>query len=122
MFSKHSMYFLIWALIFQFCSGALSDSVNSGIVIKNVDRSIDISTQLVEITTKLTIENNNKVAINSFIYSVEPQFENNVAYIAAQLADFSKANLKVNVVTEKENKYWKIDLKESLEPKKDCNC
>lgn len=60
-------------------------SVNSDIVIKNIDRSIDISTQLAKILCKITVENNGKSEVKSFLYAVQSQIKSKVVYISAQV-------------------------------------
>lgn len=60
-------------------------AVNSDIVIRNVDRSIDISTQLAKILCKITVENNGKNDVKNLLFAVQPQIKSKVVYIAAQV-------------------------------------
>lgn len=61
------------------------ETVSSDVVVKNVDRQVDISTQLTKIASKLTIENSGKSTLKSFLFSVEPQFKKLVAFVGAQV-------------------------------------
>lgn len=61
------------------------ETVSSDIVVKNVDRQVDISSQLTKIASKLTIENSGKSTLKSFLFSVEPQFKKLVAFVGAQV-------------------------------------
>lgn len=93
-------------------------SVNSDIVIKNIDRSIDISTQLAKILCKITVENNGKSEVKSFLYAVQSQIKSKVVYISAQATDSLKTVLRVNEVTvqgHNDKGFWQIDLKDPLQ-------
>lgn len=98
-----------------------AEVINPDISIKNVDRQVDISSQLAKITSKFTIENSGKSSVKSFLYAVEPQFKKLVAFVGAQLSDASKTSLKA-VVTQVQDHaskgFWVIQLKENLQPGK----
>ncbi|XP_066996826.2 dolichyl-diphosphooligosaccharide--protein glycosyltransferase subunit 1 [Anabrus simplex] len=91
-----------------------------GITIKNVDRVIDISSQLVKVSNIITLENTGNSAVSSFTYILDSG-KDNLAYFLAQSGDSSKTPLKVaESVLEKDKKLpaWTIDLKEPLQPGK----
>ncbi|XP_046683972.1 dolichyl-diphosphooligosaccharide--protein glycosyltransferase subunit 1 [Homalodisca vitripennis] len=97
------------------------ESINSDIVIKNADRQIDISSQLVKILNKLTIENTGKSVVKTFAYAVEPQFKKLVSFVGAQVTDGSKTPLKVTEtqVTDHPTKgFWRVHLRDNLPPGK----
>lgn len=58
----------------------------SNIKIKNVDRLVDISTQLVKITHSITFENVGKDNVRSVIFLVCPKSTENVAFVGAQVS------------------------------------
>lgn len=72
-------------VIFSLQNALSFELISSDVIIKNVDRQVDVSTQLAKITSKLTVENTGKSAVKTFIYAVEPQFKNLVAFIGAQV-------------------------------------
>ena len=80
------MWFYISVIIALFSgSNAVSfDSINPDIMMKNVDRSIDLASQLVKISHKINLQNNGKGAVKSFIFSVEPNAKGHLSYIGAQ--------------------------------------
>ena len=53
------------------------------LVVKSLDRSLDMSSQLVKMSHKVTVENTGKGAIKSFLFSVDPAVKDKVAYISA---------------------------------------
>lgn len=93
-------------------------SVNSDIVIRNVDRAIDVSTQLAKILCKISVENNGKSDVKNFLYAVQPQLKSKVVYVSAQATDSLKTILKVTEVTvqgHNDKGFWQIDLKDPLQ-------
>jgi oligosaccharyltransferase complex subunit alpha (ribophorin I) len=90
---------LILLCLFCFYSSAYGNIVNV-----KVDRNIDIATQLVKLTVKLTLENTGKSPVSSFLYVLEPDTKSNLAYFgASQTQDEGKISLKTEVVPYKEN-------------------
>lgn len=70
--------------------------------VKNVNRNVDVSTQFARHTVTLTLENSGK-SVNSFVYTIESNLANNVAYIAA-FDTQTGASLKVTKGEAAENK------------------
>ena len=62
---------------------ASQESVNPDVIIAKVARSVDVSTHLPRINSAVTLENNGKSAVRSFIYGVEPELADKLAYIGA---------------------------------------
>lgn len=96
-----------------------TETINSDVVLKNVDRSIDISSQLAKIVHKTTVENIGKSPVKNFLFAFEPQSNSisKVAYVGAQ----SGSNLKVTEVSvsgHTNKKFYRIDLKDALSPGK----
>jgi oligosaccharyltransferase complex subunit alpha (ribophorin I) len=83
---------LIFVILVTECKAATFDSVNLDLVIKNVGRSVDLSSQLVKISHKITLQNNGKGAVKSFLYTVEPEVKESLAYIGAQASTADKCN------------------------------
>ncbi|KAG1698139.1 Dolichyl-diphosphooligosaccharide--protein glycosyltransferase subunit 1 [Nymphon striatum] len=90
----------IYKLAFLICTCATlcisqQYSVNQGIVFKKVDREVDLITQLVRIKSKITLENTGKSAVKSFLYSVEPEIAEKLAWISANMnADKKQLDMK----------------------------
>ncbi|XP_046961692.1 dolichyl-diphosphooligosaccharide--protein glycosyltransferase subunit 1 [Vanessa cardui] len=97
------------------CGSLNVDTISSDIRIKNVDRSIDISSQLVKITSKVTLENTGKVPVKNFLLSVEGGAKNNLAFISAK--DHNNKDLRLVETTVKgydQVKFWRVELKEAI--------
>ena len=83
-----------------------------GLTIQNVDRTIDISSQLVQTTNKLRIENTGSSPAKFFIFTIEPEMKEHLSYIGATTGkDASPLKATVAQLTEKTNiLVYKIDF------------
>ncbi|KAI5742418.1 hypothetical protein M8J77_007082 [Diaphorina citri] len=95
--------------------------INPDIVIKNVDRNIDISSQIVKIQYKYTVTNTGENIIKSLAIATDGEFKRHMAYISAQSGEMLKTPLSISEIkTIKKspapgNKIlWKVELKEYL--------
>lgn len=91
------------------------DSVSSDIKLKNVDRTIDVSSQLVKISSKITLENVGKSPVRNFLLAVEAATKDKLAFIGAK--DGNNKELRLTETTVKgydSAKFWRVDLKEVL--------
>ena len=75
------------------------DSVNNDVVNAIVKRKIDISTQLVRITSTITIENTGKSPIASYLFTVDNELESQLSYIKATV------NIYLSYFMHYQNKY-----------------
>ncbi|XP_041975854.1 dolichyl-diphosphooligosaccharide--protein glycosyltransferase subunit 1 [Aricia agestis] len=91
------------------------DTISPDIKIKNVDRYIDISSQLVKIVSKLTLENSGKTLLKSFLLTVEGDKKENLAFIGAKDSSGNELKLAATTVKGYDNlKFWRVDLKEAI--------
>lgn len=81
--------------------------------IKNVDRAIDLSTQLVKISEVITFENSGSASMKNFQYTLYDNSEN-LAFFGAQTGDSSKSSLKHVEKKVKGQSTWLVELKEPL--------
>ena len=72
-------------LILLSCAfGALAlEAVNKDLSVSNVDRTIDMASQLVKMSTKLTLSNGGQSPVKSFHYTVDENALDKVAFIGA---------------------------------------
>lgn len=108
-----TIFFVLYVTIFS--KSANVDTISSDIKLKNVDRTIDISSQLVKITSKITFENTGKSAIKNFLIAVEESAKKNIAFIAAK--DNNNKELRLTETTVKGYdyvKFWRVELKEGV--------
>lgn len=97
------------------CGSAGLDTVSSDIRLNNVDRTIDASSQLVRITSKLTFENIGKTPVKSILLAVDGSGKEKLAFIGVK--DSSNKDLKPTETSVKgyENvRFWRVDLKDPL--------
>jgi len=93
------------------------DTINKALVIKSVDRNIDMTTQLVKMNFKINLENTGSSAVKSFLFSMDPSIKGKIAFVGATQGSSDKTYLRVSetkVQNDLVNPFWRIDLKSSL--------
>lgn len=102
--------FAVWG------SGAIAAaiSISPNLKIVNVDRLIDVSSQIVKITNKITLENSGRESLPNFVFTVDPKFLENVAVVKARLSDLDSV-LPVSEVSYANRKAWLVQLESPLE-------
>lgn len=96
---------------------AAFDSINKDLVVKSCDRSVDLSSQLVKINHKISLANNGQGAVKTFLFTVDPAFKKNVAYIGATVGTSDKTYLRVSetkVQAHLDKPFWKVELKDAI--------
>jgi len=93
---KHQITFLILSIFIISAFGSIDADIEN----KNVDRTIDITSQLVKISYKITLDHKGKNNINSYEFVVPESERDNLAFIIAK--DASKKEIKF---TEGKSKY-----------------
>ncbi|XP_011310619.1 dolichyl-diphosphooligosaccharide--protein glycosyltransferase subunit 1 [Fopius arisanus] len=94
------------------------EEFNTEIVLKNVDRTIDVQSHLTKITTKLVVENTGKTPIKYFYYAMESEKNRALSYIGAHTRDASRAELvllRTKLPGHEGQILYKIELKDSLQ-------
>lgn len=90
---------LSFLVVFVICSSSLVFSaVDVEIENKNVDRTIDLSSQLVKISLKITLEHKSKKPITNYVFLLPLNECDKLSYISAR--DSSKKELKTVLVRE----------------------
>ncbi|XP_076299503.1 dolichyl-diphosphooligosaccharide--protein glycosyltransferase subunit 1 [Lasioglossum baleicum] len=120
---RYNLITLIWSLGlflgFSIQTLTATDVIDSELVLKNVEKHIDLQSQLTKITTRLVLENESKDRhIRNFLFSLEPKQKNSLSYIAAYRepvrVELKLAEVKVNAHPDKT--FYKIELKDPLSP------
>lgn len=107
------VFFVVYVLIK--CDSANVDNISSDIKLKNVARTIDVSSQLVKITSKITLENTGKSPVQNFLLAVEAAVKHNLAFIGAK--DQHNKDLRLVETTVKGYdyvKFWRVELKDPM--------
>lgn len=113
--AKIQFCFILLFYIALQCESANVDTVSSDIKLKNVDRTIDISSQLVRISSKLTLENTGKSPVKSFLLSIESSAKGNLAFVGAK--DSNNKDLRLVETTLKgynDAKFYRVELKDAV--------
>ncbi|KAK4872122.1 hypothetical protein RN001_016246 [Aquatica leii] len=87
-------------------------TTNGAIINKNVERVIDLSTQLVKISSAITLENTGKDAESKYIITLEPNSIRNLSFISAK--DSYKEELKVTETKNELGQVFSVKLNHPL--------
>lgn len=66
-------------------SSATYDSINKDLINKKIERKVDIASQLVKVTNKITLENGGSGAVKSFLVALTRAEKDNLSYINTQV-------------------------------------
>lgn len=98
------------------------DDFNSKLVISEVSRKIDLSTQLAKVSTSLTIENGGDSATGYFHLAIEPSLVDKLAFVGVtgKIPDEEESSLtlkEVDIRSHGETKFFKVELGFRLKPR-----
>ena len=82
---------------------------NTNVVNKKIDRTIDVSSQLVKVTCRYQVENNGKDPLTIYTVQFDPTSVHRLAYIGATV---EKQPVTVSRQTSGDNKSWAVNLGE----------
>ncbi|GBP29040.1 Dolichyl-diphosphooligosaccharide--protein glycosyltransferase subunit 1 [Eumeta japonica] len=91
------------------------DTISSDIKLKDVDRTIDITSQLVKVTSKITLENVGKSPVKNFLLAIDMSGLDKLAFINAK--DGNNKDLRLVDTTIRGYDYLKflrVELKEPM--------
>lgn len=103
------MYKLILLLSLVCCAASHNLLIN-----KNVERVIDLSSQLVKITSTITLENTGKDAVQSFLVYLEPEMCESLSYLSVR--DSLKDELKLTKIKSAESIIYNMKLNQHINP------
>lgn len=90
-----------------------NDVVSTSIQNTNVERNIDLASQLVKITTKVTVENKGSAPVKSYLVSLTNEEKSHLAFIGAVAANDQDTPLRVTetvVANQKTHHHYRVDL------------
>ncbi|XP_059484296.1 dolichyl-diphosphooligosaccharide--protein glycosyltransferase subunit 1 [Neocloeon triangulifer] len=91
----------------------VAGSVQADVVNKNVDTAVDISTQLVKIAHKVTVENVGKTPVKSLIFGVPAHIKERLSFISAKVGEH-QLRLSETKVDNQEGGFWKLELRSDI--------
>ena len=78
--------YLLYAFLFVLnCKFHFSMTINEKLVLKKVERTIDISSQLAKIALDVTLENTGTEACNNFLLAIDSKLSNHLAFAGASV-------------------------------------
>jgi oligosaccharyltransferase complex subunit alpha (ribophorin I) len=97
---------------FQVISG--QDSINSDLVNTKVQRTVDLTTHLVKINNRITVENTGKTGVRSYLIAIDPNLADYLAFVGATLKSGSDEERKLAVekasVANQKGDFYRITL------------
>ncbi|XP_020289035.1 dolichyl-diphosphooligosaccharide--protein glycosyltransferase subunit 1 [Pseudomyrmex gracilis] len=99
---------------------AAADLVDSDLLVRNVERHIDLHSQLTKTNTRVVLDNNKDRAIRSFLFCLDGAQKQSLSYIAAHVEP-GKLELKVTETKIKEHgdkAFYTVDLGNNLAPRR----
>ena len=82
---KFCVEVFVLAALLSTCCSAGDATVNGGLVITRADRVIDLTSHIVRITTKMTVENAGAKAADHVHFAVDSSHASQMAYIGASV-------------------------------------
>lgn len=106
------------SFLLSLCFGGILGSL----ILQNVERSLDLSSQLGKMSHVITLENGGAAPVSDFLFTVAPKVQNKVAHVEATIGDnLDKTYLRILETTlpdRKGEKAWKMALVSPLSPGK----
>ncbi|XP_055342822.1 dolichyl-diphosphooligosaccharide--protein glycosyltransferase subunit 1-like [Paramacrobiotus metropolitanus] len=96
------------------------DTINNAVVVSEVERTLDASSQLIKLIEIITLETAGGSSTSSFLYFIEPTLQDRLAHIDARVVGKDKASSRVLDVKEtsvkghEKSKVYRISLPSSL--------
>ncbi|XP_033746394.1 dolichyl-diphosphooligosaccharide--protein glycosyltransferase subunit 1-like [Pecten maximus] len=107
--------FIVSAIASVWCKVG-QDSIDSGLVVSKVDRKVDAATHLVKVSASLTVENNGKSAVKSFLYVIDDSLKDHLSFFGATLSDDDEKLVvaQTSVAGHTDKQFWRINLRTDL--------
>ncbi|XP_050720090.1 dolichyl-diphosphooligosaccharide--protein glycosyltransferase subunit 1-like [Eriocheir sinensis] len=99
----------------------LQDAVNRDIINKKIERKLDISSQLVKVTNKITLENGGAAAVKSFLLALTPAEKENLSFANVQSGGSVLRLTSTQVPEHPDIAFFRVDLRDPLQPGKTIN-
>ncbi|XP_071818001.1 dolichyl-diphosphooligosaccharide--protein glycosyltransferase subunit 1-like isoform X1 [Apostichopus japonicus] len=111
--------FVVLTTLYSSCLSENKVTIKPGLVNKKVERKVDISSQLVQISTSVTVENTGSSAADSYVFGLDPVMEDTLAFAgASQTEDEEEDSEKVSLapvkITGQSGSFFEIKFQEPL--------
>lgn len=108
------LFLLILSLVISVCIGA-NDVINKDVVFKKYERKVDLTSQLVKLIHKVTIENTGSSPVKYFLFTLTTEEYEKLSYIGAQVGSSSLTVAETNVANHPGYFFYKVDLRDVLQ-------
>jgi len=96
-------------------SSCASDSISKDVVLKKYERKFDLTSQLVKIVHKITIENIGSNPVKYFLFVLTDEEHNKLSYIGAQVGSFSLGTTETTIANHPGYHFYRVDLRDVLQ-------
>ncbi|XP_057669104.1 dolichyl-diphosphooligosaccharide--protein glycosyltransferase subunit 1 [Diorhabda carinulata] len=94
-----------------------AEQINNNLIYKNVDRTVYLTSQLVKITSIITLENTGKEPVQNILLVEDPDLVGKIAYNGAKDATSHDLNiLSAEINNQGDKRFHKVILRQNLEP------
>ncbi|XP_037068406.1 dolichyl-diphosphooligosaccharide--protein glycosyltransferase subunit 1-like [Pollicipes pollicipes] len=107
------MFHVVKALMLVFISCSVS-LCSGNVDVKKVERTIDLSSQLIKVNAILTIENKDAKPLSSFLVASDPDSKGSLAYINAKVGQESLSMAPTAVSSQPSVKHYSVKLLKPL--------
>lgn len=116
--------FALSALLFCGLGTVLcADSINVDIVNTKVQRTIDLTSHLAKISSRITVENGGKTGIRSYLLDIDQSLASSISFVGASLKSGSDEERQLTVtkttVSNQRGEFYRIDLPFALDAGKE---
>ncbi|KAK4302673.1 hypothetical protein Pmani_025252 [Petrolisthes manimaculis] len=114
-------YLLLCVLVGVLALGWCQGELNKDLVNKKIERKVDITSQVVKIATKITLENSGAAPVKSFLVALTPEEKEKLSSIIVQSGGSVLKIRETKVDEQPDVAFYKVDLREPLNPSKTVN-
>lgn len=100
------------------------DAINADIVNSRVQRTVDLTTHLPKVNSRITVENTGKMAVRFYIVAIDPNLASNISFVGAltKTNDEVEQRLTVKETTvsgHRDKTFYRVDLPSGLDAGKE---
>ncbi|MPC07727.1 dolichyl-diphosphooligosaccharide--protein glycosyltransferase subunit 1-like [Portunus trituberculatus] len=100
---------------------AAQDGINKDLINKKIERKLDISSQLVKVTQKITLENGGPAPVRAFLVTLTQAEKDKLSYMNVQSGSSVLKVSEAQVAEHRDLAFFRVDLRDPLQTGKTVN-
>ena len=93
-----NFFYFLWVCTLYVTNGEAVESGFKDLIVKNVKRTVDSSSQCVKISTKLTLSNEGHTTLTFFHFVIEDEAFDKVSYIGATVSTIKYVKIRIKYI------------------------